>query len=79
MNNRQMVGLADLTGKIFGTLRVLRMVSRHPLPLWLVHCDRCGYEWGEAHSTFQRGAVLCRNATCVKEQEHDARRKVGLR
>ena len=78
MSIRQMAGIADLTGKAFGTLRIIRMISRYPAPLWFVRCERCKSQWAEAHATFQRGAVLCRNGQCAKEQELDARRKAGI-
>ena len=66
------VGVANREGQRWGTLVILRMVSRHPVR-WLIRCLRCGCEWAEANERLQVGGLLCRNSVCFKAQESERR------
>jgi len=76
MSSREMVGSIDRTGQRFGTLQVIRMVTRYPLR-WLIRCDRCGSEWREPNETLQIGGLRCRNNACFKAQESQWRKNAG--
>lgn len=70
---RIMPGLENLEGRTFGTLRIGRMVERHPQPRYSTTCSLCSAQSTETNSRLVNGTARCRNSTCGKPQRLSGR------
>ena len=63
----EMHGHEDLTGRLFGTTRVVSRHSRIPLT-WETRCDRCGCQTVISHARLKNygQSLKCGNASCGK-------------
>jgi hypothetical protein len=72
-------GFRDLTGQVFGVIRVLHIARRNPLG-WVCQCENCGSQFTLSHTLTQygqcpRGPVACRRPALV-EREHGTMTRV---
>ena len=63
-------GFRDLTGQVFGVIRVLHIARRNPLG-WVCQCENCGSQFTLSHTLTQygqcpRGPVACRRPAPVE-------------
>lgn len=70
-SNRQMFGVADLTGQTIAGLEIQTMVARRPEPRYQTRCTRCGTIQTESQHDLTRGASRCRNTGCARQGLHE--------
>jgi len=63
---RIMPGIVDMEGETVNSLRVGRMVQRHPRPRYETTCQRCGTRSTESQDRLVSGAGRCMAAHCGK-------------
>jgi hypothetical protein len=58
-------GLVDITGQLFGTIRIVSQYRKRPLT-WNVRCEKCGWNWPETHARIVNygQSLPCSNSRC---------------
>jgi len=61
---RVMPGIVNMEGRTVNSLKVGRMVARHPAPRYETTCERCGARSTQSQDRLTSGAARCLAANC---------------
>lgn len=63
---RIMPGLLNMEGRVVNSLRIEKMIARHPQPRYETTCERCGTRSTASQDALTSGAARCRADACGK-------------